>query len=126
MFSFLNNLPPVTKNFLLINIVLFVVMQVSLASGGVDLTSLLASHYIGTPFFEPFQMVTHMFMHSQRDLMHIFFNMFLLVVFGSNLERLWGAKRFFIFYFAAGIGAFLLDNIVNGLQIQEIKNNLIV
>ncbi|MBU2020489.1 MAG: rhomboid family intramembrane serine protease [Bacteroidetes bacterium] len=124
MFSFLNNLPPVTKNFLLINILLYVVMQISIASGAIDLSTLLASHYIGTPFFEPFQMVTHMFMHSPADLMHIFFNMFLLVIFGSNLERLWGPKRFFIFYFAAGIGAFLLDNIVNGLQIQELKQSL--
>jgi membrane associated rhomboid family serine protease len=121
MFSFLNQLPTVTKNFLLINILMYVIMQISLASGGIDLSILFASHYIGTPFFEPFQIVTHMFMHSPRDLMHIFFNMFLLVIFGSNLERLWGPKRFFIFYFAAGIGAFLLDNIVNGLQIQEMK-----
>lgn len=119
-----SQMPPVTKNFLLINITLFVLMQVFLASGGLDLSTLLAAHYVGTPFFEPYQIVTHMFMHSPLDFMHIFFNMFLLVIFGSHLERLWGPKRFFIFYFACGLGAFLLDNGVNGYQIIEIKDRL--
>jgi|TARA_R110000737_G_scaffold161270_1_gene189140 membrane associated rhomboid family serine protease len=139
MFSFLNNIPQVTKNFLLLNVLLFVLMQFFLASGGIDLSRYLASHYIGTPLFEPYQVISHMFMHSPVDFMHIIFNMLLLVMFGAHLERLWGPKRFFIFYFAAGLGAFALDNIVHGIQVfdlvQELKavnvdvsalNNLIV
>lgn len=125
MFSFLNNIPQVTKNFLLLNVLLFVIMQFFLATGGIDLSRFLSAHYIGTPLFEPYQVITHMFMHSPVDIMHIIFNMLLLVMFGSHLERLWGAKRFFIFYFAAGLGAFALDNIVNGIQIYELKQTLI-
>ncbi len=119
MFSFLNNIPQVTKNFLLLNVLLFVLMQFFLSTGGIDLSRYLAAHYIGTPFFEPYQIITHMFMHSSVDIMHILFNMLLLVMFGAHLERLWGAKRFFIFYFAAGLGAFALDNIVHGIQILD-------
>lgn len=121
MFSFLNNIPQVTKNFLIINVIMFFLMKFFIASSGLDISTYLASHYVGTPFFEPYQIVTHMFMHSNWDLFHIIFNMMLLVIFGSHLERLWGPKRFFIFYFSAGIGAFLLDNIVNGIQLWEMK-----
>jgi membrane associated rhomboid family serine protease len=124
MFSFLNNIPQVTKNFLLLNVLLFVLMQFFLASGGIDLSRFLASHYVGTPLFQPYQVITHMFMHSPVDIMHILFNMLLLVMFGSHLERLWGPKRFFIFYFAAGLGAFALDNIVHGIQIFDIVQQL--
>lgn len=119
MFSIFNNIPPVTKNFLLLNVLLFILMQFFLASGSIDISRYLASHYIGTPLFEPYQVISHMFMHSPQDIMHIVFNMLLLVMFGSHLERLWGPKRFFIFYFAAGLGAFALDNIVHGFQLLD-------
>jgi membrane associated rhomboid family serine protease len=99
-------------------------MQVFLASGGIDLSRYLASHYIGTPLFEPYQVISHMFMHSPVDIMHIIFNMLLLVMFGAQLERLWGPKRFFIFYFAAGLGAFALDNIVHGIQVFDMINEM--
>jgi len=99
-------------------------MQFFLATGGIDLSRYLAAHYIGTPLFEPYQIITHMFMHSPVDIMHIIFNMLLLVMFGAHLERLWGPKRFFIFYFAAGLGAFALDNIVNGIKIYEMKQTM--
>lgn len=124
MFSFLNNIPQVTKNFLIINVLLFLLMKFFYASSGLDISNYLASHYIGTPFFEPYQAITHMFMHSSVDFSHIIFNMLLLVIFGSHLERLWGPKRFFVFYFAAGLGAFALDNIVNGMQIYELREQI--
>ncbi|MCT4561708.1 MAG: rhomboid family intramembrane serine protease [Crocinitomicaceae bacterium] len=124
MFQSLNNLPQVTKNFLIINVLLFILMQFFYASSGLDISNYLASHYVGTPFFEPYQAVTHMFMHSRLNFMHIVFNMLILVIFGSHLERLWGAKRFFIFYFAAGLGAFALDNVVNGIQLLEVREQI--
>jgi membrane associated rhomboid family serine protease len=124
MFSFLNNIPQATKNFLLLNVLLFVLMQVFYSTSGLDLSNYLSAHYLGTPMFEPYQIITHMFMHSRVDFMHILFNMLLLVIFGSHLERLWGAKRFFIFYFLAGIGAFALDNVAHGFQIFELKKTI--
>lgn len=53
--------------------------------------------------FQPVQLVTHMFMHG--SLMHLFFNMFGLFMFGPPLESLWGPKKFLIFYLIAGFGA---------------------
>ncbi|MDG2464216.1 MAG: rhomboid family intramembrane serine protease [Crocinitomicaceae bacterium] len=121
----LNNLPPVTKNLLLINIALFILTIIFMGNGGFDLSQYLSSHYVGTTLFEPYQIVTHMFMHSNADIMHIFFNMFLLVIFGSHLERVWGPKHFFIFYISCGIGAFALDNIVHGMEVFRYKSELI-
>ncbi|MBC2607723.1 rhomboid family intramembrane serine protease [Pelagicoccus albus] len=60
------------------------------------------------------QLVTHMFMHG--NLAHIMFNMFGLYTFGIHLERIWGAKRFLIFYFLSGIGA---AAIFSGINVYE-------
>lgn len=120
MFSFLNNIPQVTKNLLLLNVTLYVV-SLMLASNGFDLTQYLGAHYINSALFQPYQVISHMFMHSLNDFFHILFNMLLLVMFGSHLERLWGPKRFFIFYMASGLGAFLLYNSIGVWELMELK-----
>ena len=117
----LNNLPPVTKNLLLLNI-LFYVVSLFLASNGIDVSQKLGSHYFNSILFEPYQVVTHMFMHSLTDFFHILFNMLLLVMFGAHLERVWGAKRYFIFYFACGFGALILYNSI-GVWKNSIRCN---
>jgi len=122
--NFLNNIPQVTKNLLLLNITVFIVVLI-LAQQGNDYTGLLGAHYINSPLFQPFQMITYMFMHSLNDFLHIIFNMLLLVMFGAHLERLWGPKRFFLFYFACGIGAFALYNAIGVWEIMELKRQLV-
>ena len=119
-----NNIPPVTKNFLLINVTLYIVSMVLLNSD-INLFDLLSTNYLTSVFFEPYQVITHMFMHSSAGIGHIFFNMFALVIFGSYLEKVWGAKRFFIIYFAAGLGAFLLYNGIGVYQMFQLKNEII-
>lgn len=119
-----NNIPAVTKNLLIINILLYLASML-LLNNGVDLFTLLSGRYFNSVFFEPYQIVTHMFMHSQFDFLHLVFNMFLLFMFGSHLERLWGAKRFFIFYIASGLGAFVLYNGIGVWQIMELKSQLV-
>ena len=114
------NLPPVTKNLLLLNVTLYIVMLV-LANQKIYLDNILSTHYFNSVFFEPYQMITHMFMHSKEDFFHILFNMLILVMFGGHLERVWGAKKFFIFYFACGIGALVLYNSIGVWQIMELK-----
>jgi len=49
------------------------------------------------------QLVTYMFLHG--GLWHILFNMWALWLFGHALERVWGMRRFFAYYFFTGIGA---------------------
>lgn len=66
----------------------------------------LAMFFPTSDYFRPFQIVTHMFMHG--DLMHLFFNMFALFMFGPPLESTWGPKRFLFFYLVTGFGALAL------------------
>ena len=105
----MNKLPEVTKNLLAINVLMFLATLV-MKKYGVDLTAILGLHFFKTDGFAPYQFVTYMFMHSGFP--HLFFNMFALYMFGALLERLWGGKRFLIYYFVAGIGAGLLQELV--------------
>ncbi len=112
--SLFSNMQPVVKNLLIINVLFFLATLV-FANQGIVLSDHLGLFYIGSDNFRPFQLATHFFMHG--SFMHIFFNMFALVVFGNNLERLWGAKRFLIFYFITALGAALLYQIIQGYEI---------
>lgn len=112
---------PVVKQLLIINILMFVV---SLMIG----TNTLALYYPGSPNFQPYQIVTHFFMHA--GLAHIFFNMFALIMFGSALEARWGPNRFLFFYFFCAIGAAALHTgyvhyHVSGLEnaVQAFQSN---
>lgn len=117
----LNNyslLPPVVKNLLIINGIMFLATWV-LKSRGVDLVALFGLHYFTAQNFEIWQPITYMFMHG--DWAHIFFNMFALWMFGSTLENAWGSKRFFTYYIVCGIGAGLIQLLVHGLQIYSLS-----
>lgn len=113
----LANLTPVVKNILIINILFFVATYI-LEKSGIDLNEHLAAYYFNSPNFRLWQVITYMFMHA--NLFHIFFNMFALFVFGPALEYLMGAKRFLQFYFFTGIGALLLQWLVQAFQIHAI------
>jgi len=106
-------LPPVVKNIIIIN-VLVVIAQLVLWNFNIDLADYFGLHYWKSHFFQPWQFITHMFMHGssnpamiQGTLLHIFSNMFALWMFGSILENIWGPKRFLLFYFVCGLGAAL-------------------
>jgi membrane associated rhomboid family serine protease len=62
----------------------------------------------GLPF-QPWQIVTYAFLHSPSNFAHIFFNMFALYMFGPEIERLIGSKRFALYYFVCVIGAALVQ-----------------
>lgn len=119
----LQNLPQVTKNILLLNIAFFVASLI-LKSQGINLEMTLGAHYVNSPFFEPYQVVTHFFMHSTENLLHIFFNMWLFVMLGAYLENIWGAKRFFIFYLVCAMGSFALYNMIGFIEIMNYKSVL--
>ena len=102
---------PVVLNLIIINALVYLVQ--SLFDGPDEkISRIIALFPYDTPFFKPYQLVTHMFAHG--GFFHLFFNMFVLWMFGTLLERVWGPKRFFIFYFvcgmAAGIAHLLLEN----------------
>ena len=106
--GFLNSIPPVTKNLIIINL-LFWVASLVLPKVGIDLVQLLGLHFPGVKDFYPFQFVTYMFMHDTHSFAHVFFNMFGVYMFGRVLENVWGPKRFLFYYIVCGIGAGLIQ-----------------
>ena len=120
--SFWENIPPVVKNLIIINL-LFWLASVTLPSlAGIDLGNWLGLHYFQSQVFRPHQLVTYMFMHGGFE--HLFFNMFGLFIFGCILEQTWGSKRFLIYYMITGIGAGLIQMLIYHIQIQSIANAL--
>lgn len=115
--NLLSNIPDVTKNLLILN-VLFFLATIVMQNQGIVLQQELGMHYPSSNLFEPYQLITHFFMHG--DLFHLLFNMIGLIIFGSQLERTWGKKRFFIFYFVTAIGAVVLHTIVQGIEIHHL------
>lgn len=83
----------------------------------------LALHFPKNDLFQPWQLITHMFMHGSPQ--HLLFNMFALWMFGSPLEILWGKKRFLIFYFLSGLGAALVYLGVHYYEFQTMSAQLI-
>jgi membrane associated rhomboid family serine protease len=116
-----SNIPQVTKNILILNILFFVAKYV-LSGKGIDLDHLFGAYYPNSPLFKPFQVITYFFMHG--DFFHILFNMLIFVMFGSSLERIWGPKRYFIFYVITALGAYVINSIMGTFQLMEIKNQL--
>lgn len=106
--GFLDQIPVVTKNLIIINF-LFWVASLALPRVGIDLTALLGLHFPLAPDFNIIQLVSYMFMHSGFS--HIFFNMFAVYMFGRVLENVWGPKRFLIFYMVTGIGAGIIQEL---------------
>ncbi|MBK5202378.1 MAG: rhomboid family intramembrane serine protease [Prolixibacteraceae bacterium] len=119
--SLFGNTPPVVKNLIIIN-ALMLLFTYGLSMSNIDLISLLGLHFIKSQAFQPYQIVTHLFMHG--GLMHLFFNMFALWMFGRVLENLWGPKRFFIFYFVCGLGAAFLHLLVEGIQYESLTSKM--
>ena len=110
-------LPPVVKNLLIINILLFLLTYVLEIKTGFDLNEYLGLHYVTSTAFLPIQFITYMFLHG--GFTHILFNMFALWTFGSVLENTWGPKRFLIFYAICGIGAAVTQTAVVGWDIHK-------
>lgn len=112
-------LPPVVKNLIIINGLLFLIGVVLEERFGYNLNQKFGLYYPESTLFRPFQILTHIFMHG--SFMHLFFNMFSLWMFGSALENHWGPKRFFIYYFATGFGAAALHLGINAYEINQVK-----
>jgi membrane associated rhomboid family serine protease len=99
------SIPPVIKNLVIVN-VLFWLAELTF---GDQFVSVLSLHYYKSPEFGIWQLISYMFLHSPEMFFHILVNMFMLWMFGSTLENLWGSKRFLLFYFICGIGAGLMQ-----------------
>ncbi|HJS88622.1 MAG TPA: rhomboid family intramembrane serine protease [Steroidobacteraceae bacterium] len=94
-------LTPATRALILVNVLVFVLEQVALRPILVH----FALWPLATPegLFRPWQLITYAFLHA--GILHIFFNMFALYVFGPALESYWGGRRFLAYYFVCVIAA---------------------
>jgi membrane associated rhomboid family serine protease len=102
------NIPVVTKNILIINVLLYFASVVA-ARWGIDMDALFGLHFFLAPDFGIWQLFTYMFLHASIE--HIFFNMFAVWMFGRIMETVWGPKRFLLFYLFSGIGAGICQEI---------------
>jgi len=104
---------PVVLNLLIINILVWLAQLAFDKSQEhpYALTEKIALFSLDTGEFKPYQLVTYMFAHSSYDqfggvvFSHILFNMYALWMFGTALERVWGPKRFLVFYLICGLAA---------------------
>jgi len=112
--GFLQNIPPVTRNLLIVNVIMFVATLIN----PVFMKGTFSMAFPLSTEFRWWQPLTHMFMHD--GFFHIFFNMYTLVMFGMVVERVLGTKKFLLFYFITGFGAVALHTGVEFWQVHEL------
>ena len=104
--GFFTSLPPVIKNLVIINALMLLITFFT----GNFMYEKFSLFYFESEFFRPYQFVTHMFMHG--NFIHLFFNMYSLIIFGVVLEHVGGSQKFFLYYMVAGLGAAALHSLV--------------
>ena len=114
--------PPVIKNLLIINAAVFFLQVIGeriIVDAGFTLSEIITKYFALIPIngvvaarvgsesiiwsFYPWQLITYQFMHG--GFYHIFFNMFVLWMFGMEIENLWGSKKFLYYYLICGVAA---------------------
>lgn len=111
--GFMSNVPTGIKNIIIINVIVMLMTYVN----DNFMYEKFALFYPTSPFFHWWQPVSHMFMHG--GIWHLVFNMYTLFIFGTVLERVWGTRKFLIFYFVTGLGAAAVHTGVEWLQMQN-------
>lgn len=112
-------LQPATQVLLIANVVVFLLQMVLPPALTMQLLlwPIGAGDVLPGAGFMPWQLVTAGFMHA--DWGHIFFNMLALWMFGSALEAVWGARRFYTYYLVSLVGANVLQVIVGTLLLSQ-------
>ncbi len=107
--------PPVIKKLLIINAAVFFLQIISqnivignsiLENQIIKYFGLIPLNYDAASFY-PWQLISYQFLHGGFS--HILFNMFLLWMFGMELENMWGSQKFLLYYLLCGIGAGLVQ-----------------
>ncbi len=115
-FGGFGTLPPIIKQLIIINIGVFLLQSLleSINFGSYPGWYFLNRYFALNPLtgidpagqaynFQIWQPITYQFMHGGFS--HIFFNMFMLWMFGNEIENIMGSKKFLVFYLLSGIGA---------------------
>ncbi len=112
----MRSIPTITKNLLIINILAFLAYYV-LRFRGINLNDIFGLHFFLASHFHIYQLFTYMFMHGGWT--HLFFNMFALWMFGCVMEQVWGPKKFLFYYIFCGIGAGIIQEIVQYVELYS-------
>jgi rhomboid family protein len=102
-----DRITPTNRAIILANVGVFLLQLLLQQSSALDLFALFP---LQTSLFRPWQLLTYGFMHGSW--LHLFFNMFAVFMFGSQVEHLFGAKRYLIYYLTCVVGAALMHLIV--------------
>ena len=92
------------KHLLIINVIMYAGMML-MGNNGELFMQWFALYFPKNELFQPWQVLTHMFMHSNVTFAHILFNMFALWMFGTAVEQIFGMRKFLVFYLLSGFGA---------------------
>ncbi|MBV5281220.1 MAG: rhomboid family intramembrane serine protease [Paludibacter sp.] len=125
--NFLDSIPPIVKNLIIINVIMWLATEVSptiFGRLGIDgkLSDFFGLHYWASSEFNIIQFITYIFMHG--GFTHLFFNMFSLYMFGGLLEQLWGPKRFLFYYLVTGVGAGIVQQLFWTVEFQPVVTAL--
>jgi membrane associated rhomboid family serine protease len=93
--------PPAISQIVMVNVIVFLLQPLVLKSFMLSGLALVPAQVVTKGMV--WELVTYMFLHG--GFMHLAFNMFALVIFGSDLERWWGSRDFVKYYFVTGAGA---------------------
>ncbi len=100
--------PPAISQLVLINIIVYLLVPMVFGSHAPSGLALIPAQVMTRGMV--WELVSYMFLHA--NFMHIFFNMFGLVIFGADLERWWGTRDFLKYYFVCGAGAGIIQVLV--------------
>ncbi len=114
-------MPPVCKNLLIINVILYLATVV-LRARGVDLSHLFGLHFFAAGDFHIWQVVTYGFFHGNFS--HLFFNMFAVWMFGYTLENIWGSRRFIVYCLTSLVGAAVVQEITYFLMYGDLLSGV--
>ena len=108
-------IPPTTQALIIVNVLFYLLQLVTgdaliLSFGLWPVHSGLAGPFDGAPHFQLWQLVTYAFLHG--NMTHLFFNMLALFMFGSDIERVWGSRRYLTYYFVCVVSAALAQLLV--------------
>jgi len=108
-------IPPTTQALIIVNVLFYLLQLVTgdtliLSFGLWPINRGLAGPFDGAPHFQFWQLVTYGFLHG--NMTHLFFNMLALFMFGSDIERVWGSRRYLTYYFVCVVSAALAQLLV--------------
>ena len=108
----MHGLPTVTRALLIANVAIFIVQQFTgnLLIGPFALWPFATPEFRDAPGFAIWQLLTYGFLHG--SLTHLFFNMFALYMFGGEIERLFGSRRFLVYFLTCVVGAAIAQLLV--------------